>query len=471
MFLHVTADQADYPAPPFSPDSAYPEFGDQLCETDLTNSVYPLVRRLFRQLGWDAGNYGTERWNPLGHLVEDVDRVVIKPNLVLHKVSTTDCTIKSLVVHASVLRPLIDYFLLAAQKLQVDIEVVVADTPLQSCDFDRLCQQNGLGALMEHYETLGAPVRLLDLRSEWAVIDENFLIQSRVDLPGDPQGSTIIDLGQLSLHYGQDAGRAPISIQDYEDSVTRNHHSGEIQEYRFSNTVLHSELLVNVAKLKTHGKAGVTLAMKNIVGANTSKDFLPHFRVGAPERGGDEFARFSRYQLIVRSVRDFINKRMAGKSIPLLGKLKTLVQDVETAKARAGRGGIFAGAWWGNDTVWRTIVDINRAVVFGTRRGLVVESPQRRMICFLDGIWGMEGEGPIKGTDRYSGVIAYGDDPVEFDARSALLMGFDPARVPHISYWREADTHCVGEYPEGPAEVAEASAFQEPYGWNGRLRR
>lgn len=472
MYLHVTADEADYPAAPFSPDSIYPEFSDWHSDTDPANSVYPLVRRLFFELGWDAGNYGTDRWNPLGHLIEGVDRVVIKPNLVLHKPASTECTIKSLVVHASVLRPLIDYFLVAAQKLQRDIEVVVADTPLQSCDFERLCRQNGLTDLMEHYEGRGAPVRLLDLRNEWAVIDENFLIQSRMDLPGDPLGSTIINLGRLSLHYGQDEGRAPISIQDYEDSVTRIHHSGEVQEYRFSNTVLQSELLVNVAKLKTHAKAGVTLAMKNIVGANTSKDFLPHFRVGAPQKGGDEFARSSKYQLLIRSVRDLINKRMAGKSIPLLGRMKTLVQDVETAKAKAGRGGIFAGAWWGNDTVWRTIVDINRAVVFGTHQGLVEETPQRKMICFLDGIWGMEGEGPIKGRDRYSGVIAFGDDPVEFDARSASLMGFDPASVPHVFYWTQANSHRVGTYPEvRPSDVADTNAFQEPYGWKGRLLR
>jgi uncharacterized protein (DUF362 family) len=53
----------------------------------------------------------------------------------------------------------------------------------------------------------------------------------------------------------------------------------------------------------------------------------------------------------------------------------------------------------------------------------------------LDGIVGMEGDGPISGTAKQSGVLVFGADPVAVDATAARLMHIDPARV---AYVREA---------------------------------
>jgi len=50
----------------------------------------------------------------------------------------------------------------------------------------------------------------------------------------------------------------------------------------------------------------------------------------------------------------------------------------------------------------------------------------------VDGIVGMEGNGPIQGTARQSGVLVFGADPVAVDATAARLMGIDPARVWYI---------------------------------------
>jgi uncharacterized protein (DUF362 family) len=50
----------------------------------------------------------------------------------------------------------------------------------------------------------------------------------------------------------------------------------------------------------------------------------------------------------------------------------------------------------------------------------------------VDGIIGMEGNGPIQGTARHSGVLVFGEDPVAVDATAARLMGVEPARVWYI---------------------------------------
>lgn len=54
----------------------------------------------------------------------------------------------------------------------------------------------------------------------------------------------------------------------------------------------------------------------------------------------------------------------------------------------------------------------------------------------VDGIVGMEGNGPIQGEPVQSGVLVFGTDPVAVDATCARLMSIDPSRV---RYLREAD--------------------------------
>jgi uncharacterized protein (DUF362 family) len=71
-----------------------------------------------------------------------------------------------------------------------------------------------------------------------------------------------------------------------------------------------------------------------------------------------------------------------------------------------------------------SIVDINASL------------PVRRF-NIVDGIVGMEGNGPIQGTARRSELLAFGEDPVAVDATCARLMTLDPLR---IDYLRDAGT-------------------------------
>jgi uncharacterized protein (DUF362 family) len=72
--------------------------------------------------------------------------------------------------------------------------------------------------------------------------------------------------------------------------------------------------------------------------------------------------------------------------------------------------------WAGID---RAILDINAVV--------------RPDFAIVDGIVGMEGNGPIQGTPKPCGVLVFGDDPVAVDATCCRVMGFNPARVNYLA--------------------------------------
>ena len=72
--------------------------------------------------------------------------------------------------------------------------------------------------------------------------------------------------------------------------------------------------------------------------------------------------------------------------------------------------------WAGIDNA---ILDINAAV--------------RPDFAIVDGIVGMEGNGPIQGTPKVCGALIFGDDPVAVDATCCRLMGLLPERVKYLA--------------------------------------
>lgn len=63
---------------------------------------------------------------------------------------------------------------------------------------------------------------------------------------------------------------------------------------------------------------------------------------------------------------------------------------------------------------------------------LDINSTVRPDFAIVDGIVGMEGNGPVQGCPKHLGVLVMGDDPVAVDASCARIMGLDPARVGHL---------------------------------------
>lgn len=154
------------------------------------------------------------------------------------------------------------------------------------------------------------------------------------------------------------------------DRVGRVKNAGRrttLEELHLPVTVLESDLVVSVAKLKTHHWAGATLTLKNCFG------LMPGIVYGWPKN-------------VLHRI-----GRPAVSSIP-----QSIMDIAVTAKPGFG---------------------------------------------IIDGIVGMEGDGPIMGTAKPVGCVVMGDQLGSVDATGARIMGFHPHR---IGYLRDADASGLG---------------------------
>jgi uncharacterized protein (DUF362 family) len=415
--------------PPYGPGKAYPELlpllGDVAAEGP-PNHVYAAVRAALRGLGLDAGRFGTPEWNPLGALVARGRRIVLKPNFIRHWNPLPDAGVESVITHGSVLRAVSDYALIAAG---VEGSVAIAEAPQHDCDWDRICEIVGLRQLVEFYaEHLGRELELVDLRRE-AVVYRDGVIVERHALPGDPRGYRLVDLGVHSAFTGSGLDPRRFRGADYDPGPTAEHHLGGRNEYLLSETVLSADLVVNLPKLKTHKKTGVTLALKNLVGINGDKNLLPHHCVGSVDEGGDEFPgakTVDRARSLATEVARWFLARGVGTR---------LVRWVRRAE-NAVRGDAFlrSGNWHGNRTTWRMCVDLNRCLYYSDAQGSHFDSdePVRTVLTLIDGVIAGEGEGPLAPRDVPLGAVIAATDPVALDLAAVRLMGFDEAGLPKI---------------------------------------
>ena len=83
-----------------------------------------------------------------------------------------------------------------------------------------------------------------------------------------------------------------------------------------------------------------------------------------------------------------------------------------------------------------------------------VAAAVRPDLQIVDGIVGMEGNGPIDGTPVGAGVLVFGTDPVATDSTAARVMGLDPAGIWHVSeagrFLGQADPEMIAQIGEDP---------------------
>jgi uncharacterized protein (DUF362 family) len=100
---------------------------------------------------------------------------------------------------------------------------------------------------------------------------------------------------------------------------------------------------------------------------------------------------------------------------------------------------------------------------------LDVAGSVRPRYAIVDGIVGMEGNGPIQGTPIHAGVLVFGDDPVATDTVTTTMMGFDPTRIAYLHeaarFLGQGDLDRIVQRGEDPA--AYTTAFQPAPGQSG----
>lgn len=138
------------------------------------------------------------------------------------------------------------------------------------------------------------------------------------------------------------------------DEVSKVEGFGGLPHLWLPNTVLGADVIVSLAKMKTHHWAGATLSMKNFFG------IVPSTLYGWPKN------------------------QLHQIGIPT------------------------------------SIVELNKRFA-------------QRTFALIDGIVGMEGDGPIQGTPKAAGVIVAGPDVMAADATACRVMGIDPLKVDYLT--------------------------------------
>jgi uncharacterized protein (DUF362 family) len=473
--------------PPFHPGARYPElpFADV---APVPNWPYELLRELFVSLDLDRAQFGSPAWNPLGHLIQPGQTVLLKPNYVLSFNAGGD-DLFAVVTHPSILRALIDYAYVA---LRGEGRIIVADVPQMDCDWEELMRHQRLDAIQEFYaQRFGFKIETYDLRN-FAVIDyrKPALTDNRKKLPGDPAGSVVINLGRRSHFYG--LPNENFYGADYNRQETIAHHHGDTHEYCVSKTILSADVFLSVPKMKTHKKVGVTLNFKGLVGINTNKNYLVHYRLGSPSSGGDQLPdqRPGADRGLVRIQRWAYDKLLARQS-PRADALYRFARSIYRAtvkpvmKISQDTLILDAGNWHGNDSAWRMTADLAKILYFADADGVMRDHPQRRMFSVVDGIMGGDGMGPLEPDAKPCGCLIAGQSPLAVDLVTARLMGFDPKKLRQFDIafakewdlglkdWSDLEVRVAGQAGPVPdffaADAGRYFGFNPHPGWVGKV--
>ena len=409
--------------------------------------------------------------------------VVIKPNWIQHSHEFDSDVWEPVMTHPSVVMATVEC---VAEALDGKGVISVCDAPNTYADFEAIL---GRGALRKRFEDFRArwpeiQLEALDLRREVWVAKEQVIVERRPN-PPDPRGYVALNLGEHSLFYGHPAEGRYYGA-DYDEGVVNSHHHGKTQEYLLAGTPMSCDLFINLPKLKTHKKVGITCCLKNLVGINGDKNWLPHFVEGSLRSGGDEFSKDAPAHTLERTLKRF--GRKVALSVPGVGpwmfrKVRNVGQRVLGDSESVVRG----GNWSGNDTCWRMVLDLNRALLYGKTDGTWNEAPAtKRYLAIVDGIVGGEGNGPLCPTPVDSRVLLAGTSPASVDAVACRLMGFELAKLPVVTRafedhrWpiHECDMDSlevldgrVGKQVHlGEVQTAVPGGFTPHFGWTAHLR-
>ncbi len=376
------------------------------------------VRELLHRSGFDAGRFGSPSWNPLGDLIRPHSRVLIKPNWVSHA-NASGAGNECLVTHPTIIEAILEYAVIARPS-----HIVVGDAPVQGCHFEELCRVNGLHGILARIRKRGVPVALEDFR---LVTIEQGLSGRTGDTSRTPAQYILFDLGTKSFLEPISAGNPRFRVTMYDPRALESTHGPGRHQYLIAREAIDADVVINLPKLKTHKKACITGTLKNMVGINGHKSYLPHHRKGGSASGGDCYEGNGSVKALTEHVLDIGNAASPGP-------VRTLCSIAVRATMRIA-GSLpsrfdLEGSWHGNDTVWRTALDIQRILRYGDLRGSLCPVPQRTILNITDAIVGGEGEGPLSPTPVNLRFLTLGMNAASVEWINASLMGMDPAAVP-----------------------------------------
>jgi uncharacterized protein (DUF362 family) len=413
---------------PYSPSVSYPEYPfDDI--SSCPNDVYDAVRKHLFNLGLDKENFGKKSWNPFKIFDLQGKKILIKPNWVKH-VHPDNETIWCLITHPSFIRVILDFIYIATKG---NCSVTIGDSPVQEADFGRIVELSKLKELQSYFSAFELHFQVEDFRYERAIRNNDGIMIKTEFLSNDPNKSIAINLSDKSLHKTIETDYKRNRVTNYNKTVMQSHHRPGHHEYLVSRTAIECDFFINIPKAKTHRKAGVTLSLKNLVGINCSKDWLPHHRQGAKSGHSDEYRDLFIFQWLgvyFTELSEMQDRILMRKAIFYLSRL---FWKMHTTLSRIlNRKYYTEGSWYGNDTIWRTCLDLNRILLYSGKNGILEKKICRDYLTIIDGVLGGEKEGPLHPSKIESNFTVASLNPVIADYVATRAMGLDPLKIPII---------------------------------------
>ena len=434
--------------------------------TDGENEIWQAIRNNAKNLGWADETRGC-----FGKVIAEGTRVLIKPNLVLHANQGTGGMLP-LVTHPSLIKAVV------AEVLKANpAEVLVGDAPIQSCDFTKLLRVTELDKWSAELQKTDTRFKgIQDFRRTTCAIVKGVRVADENVQP--EENFVLYNLGKDSLIEPLTDDTNSLRVTSYDPRLMAKTHSPGNHQYLVSRRVIEADVVINLPKLKTHKKAGITNALKNLVGINGNKEYLPHHRIGGADNGGDCYPG---NDLVKRALESVIDRQNMTTSMTKGKILATVSTQLERVMRLKGDEIGVEGAWSGNDTVSRMCLDLNRILLYGKPDATFGETVQRQVLHIVDAVIGGQGDGPLSSDELPLGMILAGENAAAVDWVGAHLLGYDARKISLTNYsfmdfrWRIADFEptdikFLGDWAnnltaENLLELAKQQAVIHPIGW------
>ncbi len=392
------------------PAASYPS------ESSSQNAVSEALNRVASEMGW------SNEVSPFGNVIPAGSRVLIKPNLVLHRNEGNGGS-ECLTTHASLIRAAVE----AALRSEA-AEVLVGDAPIQGCDFETLMRETDLQRWADEQCARDPRFKgIRDFRRTTCILVHGVRLAEENRQSADQ--FTLFDLGDASLLEPVSDNNNRFRVAWYDPRpMGKTHHLG-VHQYLVAKAVVEADVLINLPKLKTHKKAGVTCALKNLIGINGNKEYLPHHRLGGSAHGGDCYPGNGWVKKALEYVTDQQNlssSRMSATAWHL-----AVAVLARTSRLQGDRLGT-DGSWHGNDTIWRTCLDLNRILLYGRPDGTLQNEIQRRVIHIADAVIAGQGNGPLAPDPLSMGLLLGSNNASAMDLVGAHLLAYDPEKIPLV---------------------------------------
>lgn len=360
-------------------------------------------------------------------LVKPGDKVVLKPNFVKESHLSRPNEWEYVITHTEVIKLVLEA---VVEALCDRGAVSIVDAPQTDSDYDEIIRRVKLKEIVDEIQgKTKVVIRYFDLREERWFYRQGIIVKKK-QLSGDPLGYIEVNLKDQSEYYGK--ANKEYYGADYDMSETRKYHNEKDNIYVMSKTVLESDVFINLPKMKTHKLAGMTCCLKNIVGACIVKNSIPHHTIGSPENGGDKYVKETKKGKAESGLKATALKVLKHKN-PIINYPFIVVKWLAGKIFGSPESEVIRnGMWYGNDTIWRATLDLNKILVYSDKNGVLHDTPQRRYFAVVDGIIAGEGNGPMEPDPKPIGLLVAGKNPVIVDSVVGTLMGFDIEKIPTI---------------------------------------